>query len=1449
MSFANQEEAMDQREAFLTAWRNFFPKGKLPDTDFLQCCGCGGDSASNEQILERFNLCKERLENAISVIKSEGFVLKWLTEVLNVKVLEQSDSELDKVLNFFFPSALDQSCTDPNEQDSVAIQPNGEERSEFHNFKDVPLSKSENGNLLNACDLNEERKTINTEAEAGFPLNEPDFAVDGSELHADIQGTSGVNSGKLFSRENNGFDGEKSSLHDDINIAEGNKLSANNNTETGSENDVRLTRTNEERSPTGSSEEEYEENMEDESHELNSPEREKPAGLKNRTFATVFSPLAKGINKAKLKGKWHLARSTGAKHKRSDSHESTTSGEDVDFSNHTESETFENLDREVLSDTGEVHSVNSNDICTANHQDNMAADGDGLCLAPSCRIERDHVDFARQGTSENNAVEKEDTNSQEDRCEATIEESPDVIIEVVDELISYLEGIEVVSSDELEGESPHISEGDDFMLFGGVIRPRKPLRSRKQLDSVLSLGNVSLMSADSCVSPWSIDVAACEMQSADSSEQEDNASCDYSEARPSVEASPSLPNAESTKQPAGQGTGTPPPIRPPRRSKTERRSRTVGSPMKLGAISTDDDEVFGKDDKGYEGDYETLTRSSQLTSRLPKRSASDAVRPRSQNADNDDHRKLRKARGSHVVIGDDNVDFPSSPVPSPSGSPAKHADPSSEGKAEKLHKRKWVVAAVLDGEKGYLECLNMLYKHMKPLKLSIESSAPILTSVDYNKIFHKLDELHTIHTVFYNDLEARVDQFDVYREYILNYKTALSTIRKCKTSNEQFNNIFSKELNVHSIQEVTTLEGLFSKPVERVGRYIVCLGDLIKQTPDDHADYELLTNVLNSTKEFLARISGDDRDGGSMPRVKRDHRLIKDGFIVELADGVRKFRHLFLFNDYILCTKRKITARSEQYVCKWYVSLHEIQFHPTESSEAAQVIPVTSKVDFDLLKSKIASTKAEIRREEGVSGFNSPDSSPSSKRRRAQSASKIVEKMKKRLAEQEAALLLAVPCLPLTVYHKQGKTYTLLCKTGGERADWKEAIIPLLEEKSDNPTADGQLSMIELHHLLEACKKLRTCRSLGKVSMKEDKSLLNGLLYVHIHSGRGFHKNDLSCVVEIDHYGQFVRKAKTRTCKASTEPVWDQDFDVEVEGTRELKLHVYCKSRLNRDEHCAQGKIELLKEDLKDLKKRTITITLDKQGAVTLSLQYSKTPQGIQRKKSLSEKGVFGVDIATVSRREESDIPLVVIGCVQEIERRGMEEVGIYRLSGATSEVRRLKEAFDNNSQSALVQVAEADIHAVAGLLKMYLRDLPEPVFTDDLYPKFVEANGIKDPEEKKKAMMELFESLPTPNRLTCIYLLDHLRRLSEHQEQNKMGQNNLATVFGPNILRPSSSATDPTDLARGTLDVMNQVGIFLWFIKFSSHQLPADPELMHRLDPRKGTDAAPAPDRQDRLI
>ena len=589
---------MDYREAFLTAWRDFHPKGKLPDTDFLQFCDFDGDFASDEHVLERFNLCNERLEDAIRVFKSEGFILKWLREVLNVNISKGRDLELERVLNVFFPCELNRPASCPQDIASPSVAIEDVKKSDRDDFEKSSPLEDEEKYLRNTFAPDEECKDFRKDAKVIFPpRDEPKLALDGSDgescFNDNIQGTSGVDSGKLFSSENNEFDEEKSSSHDGINIAEGNKLSANNNTEKESVNDVGLTRRNDQRDHTGSSEDEEPE-MGDETPNLNYPERKKPTGHRNRALASVFSPLAKGINKAKSKGKSYLTRPSGPKHRRHDSHGSTTSGDDVDFSDHAESKTSENLESEILSDSNEVD-VKLHDICASN-QFNMADEGDS-CLAP---IDRgSHVDFTRQGFSENNALDKKDSISEEDRCKKEkIAETPDVIIEVVDELISYLEGIEVVSSDDLEGESPHASEGDDFMLFGGVIRPRKPLRSRRQLDSVLSAGNVSLMSADSCMSPWAIDVAVSEMQSADSSEQEDNGN-DSNDVGPTERASPSHHVKEISKQPNVEAS--PPPIRPPRRSKTERRSRTVGSPKKLGPVSADDDDVFGKDDKGYEG--------------------------------------------------------------------------------------------------------------------------------------------------------------------------------------------------------------------------------------------------------------------------------------------------------------------------------------------------------------------------------------------------------------------------------------------------------------------------------------------------------------------------------------------------------------------------------------------------------------------------------------------------------------------------------------------------------------------------------------------------------------------------------------------------------------------------------------------------------------------------------
>jgi len=95
-----------------------------------------------------------------------------------------------------------------------------------------------------------------------------------------------------------------------------------------------------------------------------------------------------------------------------------------------------------------------------------------------------------------------------------------------------------------------------------------------------------------------------------------------------------------------------------------------------------------------------------------------------------------------------------------------------------------------------------------------------------------------------------------------------------------------------------------------------------------------------------------------------------------------------------------------------------------------------------------------------------------------------------------------------------------------------------------------------------------------------------------------------------------------------------------------------------------------------------------------------------------------------------------------------------------------------------------------------------------------------------------------------CVFFF----RVGEKSDVNKMGLNNLATIFGPNVLRPSSKSDSPMDLAQGTLDVMSQVGIFLYFLKLDSDdvRLPNDPEIQKRIDPTRSADPG---DYDDRLI
>ncbi|KAI5633129.1 rhoGAP domain-containing protein [Phthorimaea operculella] len=173
-------------------------------------------------------------------------------------------------------------------------------------------------------------------------------------------------------------------------------------------------------------------------------------------------------------------------------------------------------------------------------------------------------------------------------------------------------------------------------------------------------------------------------------------------------------------------------------------------------------------------------------------------------------------------------------------------------------------------------------------------------------------------------------------------------------------------------------------------------------------------------------------------------------------------------------------------------------------------------------------------------------------------------------------------------------------------------------------------------------------------------------------------------------------------------------------------------------------------------------------------------------------RGVFGIDLTTLLNAHSSTLPFVVRKCVTEIEKRGMDSEGIYRVSGFADEIDSLKMAFDKDGEAADLSVY-SNINVVAGALKLYLRLLPVPLITYEVHPKLVQAIQMKTSVVQVSMLRECLDSLP-PAHFNCLqYMVQHLHRVASHASVNKMSAHNLSTVFAPTLV-----ATPPTisDLA-----------------------------------------------------
>ncbi|XP_041744613.1 rac GTPase-activating protein 1-like [Coregonus clupeaformis] len=161
-------------------------------------------------------------------------------------------------------------------------------------------------------------------------------------------------------------------------------------------------------------------------------------------------------------------------------------------------------------------------------------------------------------------------------------------------------------------------------------------------------------------------------------------------------------------------------------------------------------------------------------------------------------------------------------------------------------------------------------------------------------------------------------------------------------------------------------------------------------------------------------------------------------------------------------------------------------------------------------------------------------------------------------------------------------------------------------------------------------------------------------------------------------------------------------------------------------------------------------------------------------------------------------IPALVVHCVKEIEHRGLHETGLYRVSGEGRTVKELKERFLRGTMvPALAKVD--DIHCVTGLLKDFLRKLPEPLLTFRLNRAFMVAAEIQDDDNSLALIYQTISEMPQPNRDTLAYLAIHLQRVAQCVLDTKMDITNLARVFGPTLVGHAVPEPDPMTILQDT--------------------------------------------------
>ncbi|XP_069057230.1 rho GTPase-activating protein 33 isoform X2 [Pleurodeles waltl] len=188
-------------------------------------------------------------------------------------------------------------------------------------------------------------------------------------------------------------------------------------------------------------------------------------------------------------------------------------------------------------------------------------------------------------------------------------------------------------------------------------------------------------------------------------------------------------------------------------------------------------------------------------------------------------------------------------------------------------------------------------------------------------------------------------------------------------------------------------------------------------------------------------------------------------------------------------------------------------------------------------------------------------------------------------------------------------------------------------------------------------------------------------------------------------------------------------------------------------------------------------------GFLRTFMKSRPSKQRLKQRGILKER-VFSCDLGEHLLNSGNDVPQVLRCCSEFIEKHGIVD-GIYRLSGVSSNIQKLRHEFDSERIPDLTKdVYLQDIHCVSSLCKLYFRELPNPLLTYQLYDKFAEAMSVHSEGDRLIRVHDVIQQLPPPHYRTLEFLMRHLARLATHSPITSMHVKNLAIVWAPNLLR-----------------------------------------------------------------